>query len=81
MTIGMLSKKCFEIVAIDHPEYDFWGKSKSRPAVMLKEFLGWVEMHYDVDFQHAALSHKQTPFLLSTGRCQRSIRPRPRKQQ
>ena len=32
---------------------------------MLKEFPDWVEMHYDVDFQHEALRHKQTFFVVN----------------
>ena len=63
LTFGVHSKKCFEIVAVDHPEYQFWGNTQPMFSKMLKELLDWVEMHYDVDFQHDAFRHTQTRFV------------------
>ena len=65
MAFGMHNKKSFEIVAIDHPEYYFWGKTQPRPSVMLKEFLDWAEMQYDVDYQHGSLRHRQTRVVVN----------------
>ena len=61
----MHKTKSFEQVVVDHPEYYVWCKTQPKPPINLKEFLDWVEMQYDVDFQHEAPGHGQTRFVVN----------------
>ena len=45
---------------------------------LLKEFLDWVEMNYDVDFQHEALRHKQTRVVVNR-KVPQEYKPPPKK--
>ena len=53
--VGALKGRTFIDVTLEHPEHYFTArKSKAVPAAV-KEYVAWIEKHFDVDVEHRKL--------------------------